>query len=164
MKKMTRDEILKERSNIVNKLANIEKKWQILENVSSQSFPLNWKKLSIKKVANLQPSLKTTINKCKEVLFTELALLNSQLDADEISQMVKDRYDKYLSKEQNLIKDSKIEFALATDSKVNGIEVPLDALLKAKSINRKKIAEIKHELEVTQVELELEALNLLKNL
>jgi hypothetical protein len=162
--KTIKDETMKKRSEVINNLANLEKSWSVLEKQSGKKFPLNWKKLSIRKVASMQPEITTTLNSCKEKLFTELAILNSKLDADELNKMIKDRYDTYLSKEENLIKHAKLEFAIGTDGKINDTNVPLDTLLKAKDINRKKISELNESLKEKQIELELEAISLLKSL
>lgn len=147
------------RSEVLNSLANLEKKWYTLEKVSENVFPLNWKKRSIRKVSGEKPELIKIINRCKKNLFMELQNLNSLLDKEELSKIKKDRYDIYLSKEQNLIKSMRIDGKI-----INGDEIPLDVLLEAERINNKKIKEQNEILADEKYQLQLEALNFLDNL
>lgn len=157
--KMSRDEVTKKRSEVLNNLANLEKKWYVLEAISEQKFPLNWKKRSIRKVCSEKPELIKVINKSKLVLFTELNRLNSLLDKEELNKLKQDRYDTYISKEQNLIKDSKINGKI-----INGDKTPLDVLLEAERLNKEKIKAANEKLEQEKYQLQLEALSFLDSL
>lgn len=154
-----REKIIAERGKVLNNLANIEKKWQVLENVSEQKFEINWKKRSIKKVRAEKPELQKTINKCKEHLFTELARLNALLDQNEIQSLRKSRLDAFLKKEEAIIKATRIDSQI-----INGSRVGLDVLLEAEKINKEKIKELTEKVENEKFQIKLEAMSFLNSL
>lgn len=156
-----RDEIIIARGNVLNDLAGLEKKWEILERISGKKFPLNWKKRSIKKVQAEKPELTETLNKCKEHLFTNLATLNTSLDKEELKKIKKERLDTFLSKEESLIKAARIDAKIING---DGDDTSLDVLLEAEKINREKIKEAQEILEKEKFQLRLEAIAFLKNL